>query len=526
MPIIFGDCELDIDRRELKRQGQIVHIRSKVFLILEYLIKHRDSVVTREDLLKHGWPGLEVSDATLSSCILSVRRAIGDDVANPLFIKTLRGQGFRFIADVTNPQESETESQIRVDQSVYISGDNPSIAILPFANLSKDPEIDYLADGIAEDITTEMSRFKAFSVIARNSSFQYRGLANDIEKIGAELKVNYILEGSIRSVGGVFRTTVQLVHAPSTRHIWAENYDGDIDQILGLQDEVTRKIVSSIAPEMALEEFRRSSKPAPGQPQALEMAWRSRSMLERARSESDAEMYRQGMTLAEDAVNVDPTCLHAWWAVSFGNYVLAFGGTTNHGEALLTRAREAAEKMRSLDRHDHRGDLSLGWISYIERDVASAWGHLQHAHGLNPNCNVTLTMMGIIATSAGKAERGYEFIQRAIRLSPRDLWLGFMVGGQAFSCFALEKYTEGAECSRHAVQLSQRAPLNNVILAACLVESGDMEGAIEAIRQQRQISQRILDQYVQRKRLPFNDPVIAERYAAALERACVAADAA
>ncbi len=524
MPIAFGDCELDIDRRELKRQGQIVAIRPKVFLILLYLIERRESVVSREDLLSHGWPGLEVSDATLSSCILSLRRAIGDDIANPLYVKTFRGHGFRFIAEVSGFQESGSEYRQKIDQSVYSRDHNPAIAILPFANLGKDPEITYLADGIAEDITTEMSRFKTFSVIARNSSFQYRGLANDIEKIGVELNVDYILEGSVRCVGEVFRTTVQLVHASSTRHIWAEHYDCDIDQLLGLQDEVISKIVSCIAPEIALEEFRRTSTPVKGQPQALEMAWRSRSMLERARSESDADMYRQGMRLAEEAVKVDPACMQGWWAVSFGNYVLAFSGTTGSGEALLKRAREAAEQMRRLDPHDHRGNLSLGWISYIERDIASAWGHLQQAHELNPNCNVTLTIMGIIATSAGKAERGYEFIQRAIRLSPRDLWLGFMVGAQAFSCFALEKYTEGIACSRRAVQLAQQAPLNHVILAACLVESGNMEGAIEAIRQQRQISQSMLEEYVQRKRLPFNDPAIAERYAAALERACLAAD--
>ena len=515
MLLAFGDCVLDLERRELLRNGVVVHTRPKVFDVLSCLVENRDRVLSREELLTLGWPGLTVSDATLSSCILSVRRAVGD----PKFIKTLRGQGFRFVAEVTQQGVSASAPA----RTGHARDENLSIAVLPFINLNGDTKFDYLADGLAEDITTELSRFKAFTVIARNSSFQYRGSANDVRKIGAELQVDYILEGSIRCAGDAFRATAQLIHAPTTRHIWAERYDDQVDRLFALQDDILQRIVANIAPEIALEEFRRASGAHTDDLRALEMAWRARALLDRGRTEADAKLYGQGMNLAEEAAALDPQCRHAWWTISFANFVLAFARAGDQLQTWLKRAREAAEKLRALDRNDHRAYLSLGWISYIERDLERALTDLTQAHELNPNCTMTLTMMGVVETSSGRAEVGYGHIDRAIRLSPRDLWLGFMFAAQAFACFALEKFEEGAELSRRAIQRDAHAPANHIILAACLTENGELDAAAAAIRTQRGIGGNLLQEYLERKRLPFKDEKLAMRFADALHAADAAA---
>jgi TolB-like protein len=309
LQLAFGDCALDLDRRELRRGGAVVHIRPKVFDILHYLIANRDRVLNRDALLTHGWPGLTVSDATLSSCILSVRRAIGDDVRNPRFIKTLRGRGFRFIAEVTF--QDALEQEVRGD-SVSAPGhardDTISIVVLRLANLNNDPKLDYLADGLADDITTALSRFKAFTVIARNSAFQYRGPTNDIQKIRTELQVDYILEGSVRCDNETFRATTQLFHAPTTTSLWAENYDGRIDRLFALQDGITQKIVTNIKPEIDLAEIRRASVPQDGDLPAQEMAWRARALMDKARLEADPTLYDQAIELAEAAAARNPRC--------------------------------------------------------------------------------------------------------------------------------------------------------------------------------------------------------------------------
>lgn len=522
MQLAFGDCELDLARRELRRDGTVVHIRAKVFEVLSYLIANRDRVVNRDDLMAHAWPGLTVSDTTLSTCILAVRRAIGDDVNEPRFVKTLRGQGFRFIADVAVLEDADVAP--RPGDAVHAREDSLSIAVLPFANLNNDPELDHLADGLAEDIITALSRFKAFTVIARNSSFLYRGLANDIQKIGAELRVDYVLEGSVRQAGGVLRVAAQLIHAATAKHLWAERFDGRIDDLLSLQDDISRRIVTNIGPEIDQEEIRRAAGLPAGDLRAQEMAWRARALIDRARAEGDAALALEGMVLAEAAAEHDPQCRQAWWTITFVNYTRAFAGHGPDQSALLKRAREAAEKLRALDRNDHSAYMSLGWISYIEQDFERAMSYLDQALTLNPNCTMTLMLTGVIAMRNGSPEAGYDYLAQAMRLSPRDTFLGFMLAAQAVICYALSRFDEGVDLARRAIQREPHAPANHAILAACLVETGAVAQAGAAIRAQRRINDTLLRLYLEGKRLPFKGAQLNDRYVAALHRAAEAAD--
>ncbi len=240
MLLAFDECVLDVDRRELHRNGALVHVRTKVFDVLDYLIANRDRVLSRDELLTQVWPGLNVSDGNLSATIRSVRLAIGDDGSDPRLIKTLRGKGFRFVAEVTRQDASGREISGGTT-AAHARDDTLSIAVLPFTNLNNDPTLDYLADGLADDITTALVRFKAFTVISQRTSFQFRGPVNDIGQIGAILQVDYILEGRVRCDADVFHATAQLTHAPTTRHLWAENFDGRIDELFALRDGITQK---------------------------------------------------------------------------------------------------------------------------------------------------------------------------------------------------------------------------------------------------------------------------------------------
>lgn len=522
MRLLFGDCVLDLARGELQRSGKPVHIRTKVFEVLRHLIQNRDRIVSRDDLLSEIWRDVTVSDATLSSTMRAMRRAIGDDARKPRYIKTLHGRGYRFVAEVAADNDDSGAPAVP-DLHARTPPENLSIAVLPFENLNADPGLDYLADGLPEDIITDISRFKLLTVISRSSSYRYRGSGIDLRQIGEELGVNYVLQGSVRRVGEAVRVSVQLSHAPTTKHLWAERYDRPIAEMAVLQDEILRQIVTSVGPEVALEEFRQATNYPTENPRAVELAWRGRMLIERSRAEGKPDLYAQGMQLAEEAIDLDPQCRNAWHTVALGNLLLAFARAGNDPAAYARRAREGSERLRTLDRSDHRAPMLLGWLAYVERDLTRAEMQLALAHDLNPNCTMTLTMMGVVATAMDRAQDGYDAVARAIRLSPRDYWLAFMLASQAFACFALERYDEGVVLAQRAIQLQPHAPANHIVLAACAACTGDLPAAGEAIRRQREINRELLRRYETGEQSPYTNPAIAERYLAAV-RGAIRAD--
>ena len=219
---------LDADKRELHRGGNAISVTPQVFDLLLYLIRNRHRVASKDDLIAAIWAGRIVSDAALTTRINVARSAIGDNGEEQRLLKTLPRKGFRFVGVVREehgPAAAVTGTTAEPSRPVLALPDKPSIAVLPFANLSGDPEQDYLADGIVEDVITELSRFSELFVVARNSSFQYKGKAVDVRQVGRELGVHYVLEGSVRRVGKRIRISAQLVDAATGTHRWAERYD-------------------------------------------------------------------------------------------------------------------------------------------------------------------------------------------------------------------------------------------------------------------------------------------------------------
>jgi adenylate cyclase len=252
---LFEEYAFDADRRELRRGSDVVSVAPQVFDLIEYLIRNRERVVSKDDLIKAIWNGRSVSDAALTTRLNAARTAIGDSGEEQCFIKTLPRKGFRFVGAVREAKDpagaAVADNQVELQKPDLALPDKPSIAVLPFENMSGDPEQEYFADGMVEDIITALSRFKSLFVIARNSSFTYKGRAVDIKQVGRELGVRYILEGSVRKGGNRMRIAAQLIDATSGAHLWADRYDRGPSDIFAVQDEITASVTGIIEPALA-----------------------------------------------------------------------------------------------------------------------------------------------------------------------------------------------------------------------------------------------------------------------------------
>jgi TolB-like protein len=268
---------LDTDRRELFRGDAPVAVEPQVFDLLIYLIDNRDRVVSKDDLIASVWAGRIVSDSTLTSRINAARKAIGDSGEDQKQIRTIARKGLRFVGAVREDAEADKSAQTAVppegssesSRRSLPPSDRPAIAVLPFTNMSGDPEQEYFSDGISEDIVTALSKLRWFFVIARNSSFIYKGKAVHMKQVAEELGVSYVVEGSVRKSGGQVRITVQVNDVATGSHIWAERYDRGLADVFAVQDEITEAIVAAIEPQIhAAENFRAQRKP----PESLD-AW-------------------------------------------------------------------------------------------------------------------------------------------------------------------------------------------------------------------------------------------------------------
>ena len=268
MRFVFEDYVLDPDRRELTRGSEAISIGPQVFDLLLYLVRNREHVVSKDDLLDGVWGGRIVSESTLTSHINAVRSAIGDRGEEQRLIRTIARKGFRFVGDVREAQSSDGFSSPKTESAksnetpahALALPDKPSIAALPFQNLRGDPEQDYFADGVVEDIISALSRIRWLFVIARNSSFTYKGRTVDVKQVGRELGVRYVLEGSIRKAAKRVRITGQLIDATTGGHLWADRFEATLGDIFELQDQVTENVVGAIAPQLERAEIERAKR--------------------------------------------------------------------------------------------------------------------------------------------------------------------------------------------------------------------------------------------------------------------------
>ena len=453
----FEDFSLDGDRRELRRGREIIAIEPQVFDVLEFLIANRERVVSNDGLIQAVWQGRIVSDGTVSTRINAVRHALGDSGAHQRLIRTLPRKGYRF-AGVIRPESGNgkpSDLATPIADVPLILPDKPSIAVLPFVNMSGDPEQEYFTDGLTEDILTELSRFHSLFVIARDSSFSYKGKSPDIRQVGRDLGVRYVLEGSIRKSSNRIRVTGQLIDTLTGNHIWAERYDRVLEDIFAVQEEVTRAIVAAITPQIETTEQLKAARPRPGHLSAYEMALRARAHLCEAQDKEDRTILEQSIREAKQALAIDPNCVTALHALAWDHGHALFLGWATDREHALQEAMWATTRAIELDSADAHGYAlrAAGIICRQQWDrYAEALADARRAHEMNPNDTTILRILGFLEALAGEPERGIEHLHQVMRLNPRDPYSHHTQNTIATACFGAKRYAEGIDWSSRALR--------------------------------------------------------------------------
>jgi adenylate cyclase len=367
----------------------------------------------------------------------------------------------------------------------------PSIIVLPFANMSGDPEQEFFADGLTEDILTDLSRFHELFVISRNTSARYKGKAVDVRAVAKECGVQYVVEGSVRKQGNRVRVTVQLIEAEGDAHIWAERYDRQLDDIFALQDEVTRAIVATLPGRVAAAARERAERKPTGNMAAYECVLAAKVLHHRSMREENNRAY----ALIERAISLDPKYghAHAWKACILGQQ-WGYGWCADRAatEKIIVQELETA---LSLDENDSDVHRILAAIMIVQNNHAKAEYHQQRALALNPNDDLIVVQQGELATWLGQAEEGVEWIRKAMRLNPFHpprFWSHL-----ARAHFVAHRHAEAAEALH---RMASPDTANLALLAACLAEMGDPAGAQA---QAREVLKRKPDFSVARDYLPM-----------------------
>jgi adenylate cyclase len=354
--------------------------------------------------------------------------------------------------------------------------DKPSIAVLPFQNMSGDPEQEYFADGLAEDIITEISRFREFAVIARNSTFFYKGKSLDVAQVARELKVRYLLEGSVRKIGNRVRVTAQLIDALTNDHLWAERYDREQADVFDLQEEITRTVVASIAPRIELAEIARSQRDTANL-HARQLAWRARGLYFEAISGGNAALMKQAIAACEEAITADPSSLAAHFTLARAHWNCHLYRWGDRPDSALDRAWGVVERMTAINSQDERTLTIRGLVRVNRGEYDGGLADLRRAYQINPNYAVAIIALAFAEATTGLAREAEEHAQVALRLSPRDHYIGTAHLALAMAHFTLRNYDEAVRWSESAIQISHRAPIRRALMIACSARAGDMARA-------------------------------------------------
>ena len=413
MTLSFGDYEIDVERRELRRAKIAVHVEPQVFDLLVYLVQNRDRVVSKDDLIASVWGGRIVSDSTLTSRINAARKAVGDSGENQKLIRTIARKGLRFVgavrtqpndaepAHATGPQPDEIHEPSRPALPLP---DRPAIAVLPFINMSGDPEQEYFSDGISEDIITALSKLRWFFVIARNSSFIYKGKAVHMKQVAEELGVGYVVEGSVRKGGDRVRITVQLNDVATGSHIWAERYDRGLADVFAVQDEITEAIVAAIEPQLyAAENFRAQRKP-PDSMDAWDLVMRALSHYWRVTRQDNVV----AQALLEKAISIDPNYGQALGVLATSHTFSAHMGWADMATTVPIAERAALAAIRA-DSEDPWAHHALGCVYLFTRRFDDSLAEFELALRLNPNFSLAQGYYGLALSYCGRweeADRG------------------------------------------------------------------------------------------------------------------------
>jgi adenylate cyclase len=481
---LFEDYALDADRRELRRGTSLVPVQPQVFDLLEYLIRNREHVVSKDDLIAAVWGGRIVSESALSTRINAARTAIGDCGEQQRLIRTLPRKGIRFVGTLLAEQRTApVPAPNSPEQPKQLPADRPSIAVLPFQNMSGDPNQDYFADGMVEEIITVLSRIRWFFVIARNSSFTYKGRAVDVKQVGKELGVLYVLEGSVRKAGNRIRITAQLLDATTDAHLWADRFDGTLDDVFELQDNVASSVAGVIEPTLHAAEHRRSTQRPTDDLTAYDLYLRARA--------NTQYWNREGATRALDllgqALKRDARYGLALAQAAHCHLMLAVNGWSVDQQRDRQDGVDFARRALQAARDDATVLAYAAYVlGYFEPDINPAISLIDRALDLNPSFAYGWTQSGWLRLWVGHTDLAIEHFGKSLRLNP--LRKGPATFGIAVGHFFARRLEKAAATLLLSLQEHPNWAPCLRFLASCYAHMGRLEDAQSIVEKLRDIT--------------------------------------
>jgi TolB-like protein len=489
---LFGEFRLDrrigiLFRRDERGVFAPLVMGSRALDILGVLVERPGGLLTRAEIIAAVWLGMAVEDSNLDVQIAALRRVVDEGRTERSCIQTVRGRGYRFIAPV-----ARVASEARASMAIPTSGmpplpDKPSLAVMPFQNMSGDPEQEYFADGMVEEIITALSRIRWLFVIARNSSFTYKGKAFDVKQVGRELGVRYVLEGAVRKAGGRLRITAQLIDALSGTHLWADRFDGSLGDVFDLQDQVASSVAGVIEPALQAAETARSADRPTNDLTAYDLYLRAYEMYF-----SSAQQIPEALPLLERAIEHDPRYGPALaWAAVCCLRLEADGSTADpqaDGRKSVDFARRALQVAG-----DDPGTLANAALAlaYFGEDIGAMMALVDRALALNPSFARGWYIRAILLLFACEFDRAIESAEASLRLSPRGRF------GQVFNVIGAallfgRRLEEALPKLLLAIQDDPSFPTPYRYLAACFAHMGRLDEARQVAAQLRSITSAVV----------------------------------
>jgi adenylate cyclase len=463
----FDQFTLDTVRSALLRGGVELPLRRQSFEVLRYLAEHAGKVVSSGELIEALWSSRPADhNASVGQCIKEIRRAIGEDAR--WMIKTVSGRGYEFVAEValTIPESGPVALPLP---------DRPSIAVLPFANMSGDPEQEYFADGMVDDILSALSHVRWLFVIARQSGFAYKGRAIDVKQIGRELGVRYVVEGSVRKAGNRVRIVAQLIETETGANIWADRYDRDLSDIFALQDEITERIVSTIEPTVQAVEIKRASAKPTDTLTAYDAYLRALPYY--------YSQTREGLGYAEEllrrAVELDPA-----YAEALGTLADVMTSRIANGWH-ASRKRETDDVCAAAFRALAAGPNNSTCIAaaayafaVLARRFEEAEQLAERAIEVHPNSTLVRNRAGAVYSNSGESDKAIAQVEIALRMNPLDnITSTFTFTVAAVAHLFARRFEESLHWGRRAMTITPQAHIPLWCAAAALGHLGRLDEA-------------------------------------------------
>jgi TolB-like protein/DNA-binding winged helix-turn-helix (wHTH) protein len=490
----FAEFEIDLSQHELRRRGKLIHVEPQVFDLVVHLVRNHDRVISKDELIDTIWHGRIISEAALSSRINGARRALGDNGNDQSLIRTLHKRGFRFVGPVQAIESATADGEVtqtphepsiqhgRQTVSVSVAAElsnlddvvsesvraeavtRLSIAVMPFGNMSDDPENDYFSYGLTEDIIRLLARNRWLSVISRHSTIAFQGRAVDAREVGEQLSVKYVLLGSVRKNRDAVRITAELVRAADRQQLWSDKYDLQLEYIFDIQDEMARQIAATIEPELSKVEQQLAARKAPESLDAWDCYQRGLWNLWR--------FTRPGFDSAESyfkrSIAEDPSFARGHGALSYVNLQRAFLDAPNDRAPRLETALRQAQTAVALDDLDCFCQCVLGRALCLKRQNDEALAALDLSLELNPSFAQAYFAQGFNLLWLGREIEAETLLDRAIVLSPRDSHLWSFHHVRAWTHFSLGEYDIAVEFARRATRQSNATYQAFAPLAASL----------------------------------------------------------